>query len=57
MAHVIEFYIPARFKTKLNGATQEQREKVIAFPSDRKKAQRSCVRTRYTGRRDRRRAY
>jgi hypothetical protein len=38
MAHVIEFYIPARFKTKPNGATQEQRGKVIAFLSDRKKS-------------------
>ena len=28
MAHVIEFYIPARFKTKPKAVTQEQRGKV-----------------------------
>ena len=38
MTHVIEFYIPARFKTKPKGVTQEQRGKGIAFPSDRKKS-------------------
>ena len=38
MAHVIESYMPARFKTKPKGVTQEQRGKVIAFPSDRKKS-------------------
>jgi hypothetical protein len=38
MTHVIEFYIPARFKTKPKGVTQEQPGKVIVFPSDRKKS-------------------
>ncbi len=38
MAHVIEFYIPTRFKPKPKGVSQEQRGKVIAFPSDRKKS-------------------
>jgi hypothetical protein len=38
MAHVIEFYTPTRFKAKLKGVTQEQRGKIIAFPSDRKKS-------------------
>ena len=38
MAHVIEFYIPARFKPKVKWVTQEQRGKVIAFPSDVKKS-------------------
>jgi hypothetical protein len=33
MAEVIEFYIPARFKPKVKWAPQEQRGKVIAFPS------------------------
>ena len=38
MTHVIEFYIPARFKTKPKEVPQEQRGKVIAFPFDRKKS-------------------
>jgi hypothetical protein len=38
MAQVIEIYIPARFKTKPKGVSREQRGKVIAFPSDRKKS-------------------
>ncbi len=37
MARVIEFYIPARFKPKAKREIQEQRGKVIAFPSDLKK--------------------
>ena len=38
MAPVIEFYIPGRFKPKVKWVAQEQREKVIAFPSDLKKS-------------------
>jgi hypothetical protein len=38
MAHVIEFYIPARFKSKVKWVSQEQRGKVIAFASDLKKS-------------------
>jgi len=38
MAHVIEFYIPARFKPKVKWEPQEERGKVIAFPSDLKKS-------------------
>jgi len=38
MAHVIEFYIPARFKPKVKWVPQEERGKVIAFPSDLKKS-------------------
>jgi hypothetical protein len=38
MAHVIGFYIPARFKPKVKWVPQEQRGKVIAFPSDLKKS-------------------
>ena len=34
MAQVIEFYIPARFKTRVRWVPQEQRGKVIAFPSE-----------------------
>jgi hypothetical protein len=37
MAQVIEFYVPARFKTKVKRAPQEERGKVIAFPADLKK--------------------
>ncbi len=33
MAQVIESYIPARFKPKVKWVPQEQRGKVIAFPS------------------------
>jgi hypothetical protein len=33
LAQVIEFYIPARFKPKVKWVPQEQRGKVIAFPS------------------------
>ena len=33
MAELIEFYIPARFKPKVKWVPQEQRGKVIAFPS------------------------
>lgn len=38
MAHVIEFYIPARFRPKVKWVPQEQQGKVIAFPSDLKKS-------------------
>jgi hypothetical protein len=38
MAHVIEFYIPARFKAKVKWVSQEQGGKVIAFPPDLKKS-------------------
>ena len=38
MAHVIEFYIPARFEPKVKWVPQEQCGKVIAFPSDLKKS-------------------
>jgi hypothetical protein len=38
MAPVIEFYIPARFKPMVKWVPQEQRGKVIAFPSDLKKS-------------------
>jgi hypothetical protein len=38
MAPVIEFYIPARFKPKVKWVPQEEREQVIAFPSDLKKS-------------------
>jgi hypothetical protein len=38
MAHVIEFYIPARFEPKVKWVPQEQCGKVIAFPSDLKES-------------------
>jgi hypothetical protein len=38
MAQVIEFYIPARFKSRAKWVPQEQRGKVITFPSDLKKS-------------------
>jgi len=38
MAHVIEFYIPARFKLKVKWVPREQRGKIIAFRSDLKKS-------------------
>jgi hypothetical protein len=38
MAHVIEFYIPARFKPKVKWIPLEQRGKVLAFPVDLKKS-------------------
>ena len=44
MAHVIEFYMPARFKPKVKWVPQEQRGKVIAFPSDLKESARYLMR-------------
>ena len=38
MAQLIEFYIPIRFKQKVKWVPQEQRGKIIAFPSDLKKS-------------------
>jgi hypothetical protein len=38
MAQVIEFYIPARFKTRVRWVPLEQRGKVIAFPSELKES-------------------
>ena len=38
MAQVIESYIPARFKPRGKWAPQEQRGKLIAFPSELKKS-------------------
>jgi hypothetical protein len=38
MAQLIEFYIPTRFKHKVKWVPQEQRGKIIAFPSDLKKS-------------------
>ena len=38
MAHVIEFYMPARFKPKVKWVPQEQRGKVITFPSELKES-------------------
>jgi hypothetical protein len=38
MAQVIEFYIPTRFKQKVNWVPQEQRGKIIAFTSNLKKS-------------------
>jgi hypothetical protein len=38
MAQLIEFYIPTRFKQKVKWVPQEQRGKIIAFPSDLKKS-------------------
>jgi hypothetical protein len=37
-AQVIEFHIPALFKPKMKRVPQEQRGKVIAFPSALKKS-------------------
>ena len=34
MAYVIEFYVPARFKPKTKWVPEQQRGKLIAFPSD-----------------------
>ena len=38
MAQLIEFYIPTGFKQKVKWVPQEQRGKIIAFPSDLKKS-------------------
>jgi hypothetical protein len=38
MAQVIEFYIPARFKSKVKWVPVGQRGKIIAFPTDLKKS-------------------
>jgi hypothetical protein len=38
MAQLIEFYIPASFKPKAKWVPQEQRGKVVAFPSELKKS-------------------
>jgi hypothetical protein len=38
MAQVIGFYIPARFKPKVKWLPQEQRGKVIVFPSELKQS-------------------
>ena len=38
MAQVVEFYIPARFKARVRWVPQEQRGKVIAFPSELKES-------------------
>jgi hypothetical protein len=38
MAQVIEFYIPASFKSKVKWIPPEQRGKVITFPTDLKKS-------------------
>ncbi len=38
MAELIEFYIPARFKPRVKWVPQEQRGRVIAFPSELKKS-------------------
>ncbi len=38
MAELIEFYIPARFKPRVKWVPQEQRGKVLAFPSELKKS-------------------
>ena len=38
MAQVIQFYIPSRFKSKVKWVPQDQRGKVLAFPTDFKKS-------------------
>jgi len=38
MAQVIEFYIPMRFKQKMKWVPQQQRGKIIDFPSKLKKS-------------------
>ncbi len=38
MAQVIEFYVPDRFKPRVKWVPEEQRGKVISFPSDLKKS-------------------
>jgi hypothetical protein len=38
MGQVIEFYIPARFKSKVKWIPLEQRGKVLSFPADLKKS-------------------
>jgi hypothetical protein len=38
MAQVIEFYTPGSFKPKAKWVPQEQRGRVIAFPSELKKS-------------------
>jgi hypothetical protein len=38
MAQIIEYYVPDRFKKKVKWIPQEERGKIIDFPSDEKKS-------------------